>query len=65
MYVHYLLGLGGWVGASPDEDEEAAPPTAAGPPAASAQPALEPRTGCRSGRPAHRCCRRRAPGLRS
>lgn len=61
MYVHYLLGLGGWVGAAPDEDEEAAPLAAAGPPAGSRQPAPEPRSGC----PAHHCCRRRAHGLRS
>ena len=62
MYVHYLLGLGGWVGAPDDED--AASPEAASPPGAHAQPAREPRPGCPPARPAHRCCRR-APGLRT
>lgn len=63
MYVHYLLGLGGWVGAPDDED--AAPTEAAGPPASVPRATREPRPGCRSGPPAHRCCRRTPPGLRA
>jgi hypothetical protein len=64
MYVHYLLGLGGWVGA-PDDDE--APPLAAvaNPPVDLAQPAREPRPGCAWARRARRCCWRGAPELRA
>ncbi len=63
MYVHFLLGLGGWVGA-PD-DAESADAEAANPPADLPQPAREPRPGCFSGRAPHRCCRWRTPGLRT
>lgn len=64
MYVHYLLGLGGWVGAAPDEDETSTP-EAEKPAAALPQAAGEPRPGCFAGRPAHRCCWRRPSGLRA
>lgn len=64
MYVHYLLGLGGWVGA-PDEDDEPAAAEAANSPVDLAQPAREPRPGCAWARRAHRCCWRRAHELRS
>ncbi len=63
MYVHYLLGLGGWVGA-PDDDEAPPATKAASPPGDQAQPAREPRPGCAWGRRAHRCCWR-AHGLRA
>ncbi len=62
MYVHFLLGLGGWVGAPDDED--AASGEAAVPPADVPRAAREPRSWCRSGPPAHRC-RRRAPEPRT
>ncbi len=64
MYVHYLLGLGGWVGA-PDDDEAPPAANAANPPVDLAQPAREPRPGCAWARRAHRCCRWRAHGLRA
>ena len=63
MYVHFLLGLGGWVGAPEEEDgvEAAAGPARSAD--ADPRPPRDARAGCPSGRPAHRCCRWRAHGL--
>ena len=61
MYVYYLLGLGGWVGA-PEEDT--APPPAEAP-RAHQRPHAEPRPACPGRRAAHPGCWKRASGLRA
>lgn len=62
MYIQFLLGLGGWVGAAPDD--EAPPPHALRGHATERAPAGEPpRTACPTGHlPRGRS--RKVPGLR-
>lgn len=62
MYVYYLLGLGGPVGAPADEDDPA--PAAEQPAAELPRPARDPGAGCPRRRPP-RCCRWRDAGLRA
>lgn len=66
MYVYYLLGLGGWVAASEDEDgDEEGSGIAADPPGAGRTAPPPPREPASDVRPCRAPDRRPAPGTRA